>query len=54
MVIIVIVVEDVNANDLILFEVVVDVKEFVKVGAQVVEDGLRLTHSLPVYVFLAL
>ncbi len=54
MVIIVIVVEDVNANDLVLFEVVVDVEELVEVGAQVVEDGLRLTHSLPVYVFLAL
>jgi len=52
-VIIVIMVKNVDTYDLVLFEVVVDIEEFVEVRAKVVKDSLCLAYQLPVRLFFA-
>jgi hypothetical protein len=46
-IIIVIAIVDVDADDLVLLEVVTDVEDFVEVWAQVVVDRFGLPHVLP-------
>jgi len=50
-IIIVIEIVDVDADDLVLLEVVTDVEDFVEVWAQVVVDRFGLPHVLPYQVF---